>query len=154
MCSQLTFQKPCFLFHQGTMILNPMSLDQFDRVLGALDILCNVRWQALQPHRDKARLALEKLQVFFSSHGSSESPSSAQSNDGPASPSDRSHSPRSIRDNNDLASPPHHSDSPPSLSESHVLSQLLTPLETRRPYQAPWVFLQLPVTSMPQRLFR
>jgi len=101
------------------MTLHSMSLDQSDRVLGALDILCNVRWQALQPHRTKARLALQKLQVFIRNHDSSESSPSAKSNDGPASPSDRSHfRPRSISDNNDRTSP-HHSDSPRSPSKSH-----------------------------------
>ena len=96
-----------------------MSLDQSDRVLGALDILCNVRWQALQPYCSKARLALQKLQEFIRNHDSSGSPRSARSNDGPASPSDRSSFPRSVRDNNDLTSLPHHSDSPMSPSESH-----------------------------------
>ena len=46
------------------MILHSMSFDQFDRVLKALNIFCNVRWQMFQIHRNKTRLALEKFQVF------------------------------------------------------------------------------------------
>ena len=67
----------------------------------------------------KARLAFQKLQEFIKDYDPSESSWSVISNDGRASPSERSHSPLSIRDNNDLSSPPYHPDFPPPPSKSH-----------------------------------
>ena len=68
------------------MTLHLMSLDQPDRVLAALDIICNVRWQALQPYHVKVFRAHQKLQVFIKNHESSEPLPPAESNDDTASP--------------------------------------------------------------------
>ena len=117
-----------------------MSVDQTDSVLVALDILCNIPSQALQPHRTQAGLALQKLQLFIRDYDSSES------SDDPASPSDHSHFPRSNVDDHDLTSPPHHCDSSPSSSESH------DPLSVPRPPGHPSTSsnsLDLPTASVP-----
>jgi len=98
------------------MTLHPMSLDQPDCVLAALDILCNVRWQALQPYHAKVFRALQKLQVFIKNH---EPSPSDKSNDDAASPCSGPDSPRSSSDNNDLPSLPDHSDSSCAASNSH-----------------------------------
>lgn len=100
------------------MTLHLMSLDQPDRVLAALDILCNVRWQALQPYHAKVFRALQKLQVFIKNHESSEPLPPAESNDDTASPCGSPDSSRSS-DNHDLPSLPDHSDSLWAASNSH-----------------------------------
>lgn len=100
------------------MTLHLMSLDQPDRVLAALDIICNVQWQVLQPYHAKVFRAHQKLQVFIKNHESSEPLPPAESNDDTASPCGSPDSSRSS-DNHDLPSLPDHSDSLWTASNSH-----------------------------------
>ena len=41
-----------------------MSIDHHNGILAALNVLCNVSGEALQPHRSQALLAFQKLRVF------------------------------------------------------------------------------------------
>ena len=111
--------------------LHRMSLDESDSILTALEILCHVRWEALQPHRDKAFLAFQKLQVFIGNRNSGEStpspsppnhshtpPPSLRSHDPPPSPNN-SNSPSPSSHNHDPPPSPNNSNSPSPSSHNH-----------------------------------
>lgn len=133
-----------------------MLLDQSDNILAALDILCDVQWQALQPYRPRAFTALQRLQVILGNDNYSESPKSTNNSAPPLTssdflrPSSNDDGSSPLPDQSDSPPPPRNDGNPPSTSShSHSLQSYSNRqgLPSPMPSESPSISCPLPLQT-------